>query len=277
MPTFIVQNFPFHVLTSPEQSYGIVCEITATFTTSYMPAAMAANNLSYYINPASIVLPNDIGTHPVAVKIALLNYPAIQTTYNFNIIVSCTVTNLSVETAVINFDYVINSGTSTKGTFVPVQSPNCNLPVTFSVQQINAGIPVAGDPGNFNSGTLNYGFSFTNTALIGTIQEFILTASVTNPVGLTTITGTNNLKIRIVPDCNLPNALVSRSVASYTYILGKNNIEGSSGLTEDIWFTDTTASFFANSIYCGARSYSFSPSSPSWLSITGSAPTQVLT
>jgi hypothetical protein len=86
-----------HVFTDIEVNYGIVCPITATLT----PAAAYISwaNPTITVNNAGISQPADFGSHPFVLTVNSANWAnnnVLPVQYNFNVIITCTVSSLSV-------------------------------------------------------------------------------------------------------------------------------------------------------------------------------------
>jgi hypothetical protein len=79
------------------------------------------------VDPSKVSVPDDYGSHPITVEINSRDYPSIVVyqTFTFNVIINCNVSSLTIEANVTDFAYVLNSGSITKGTFTPVQTPDC--------------------------------------------------------------------------------------------------------------------------------------------------------
>jgi len=126
----------FAVKTNVENTYpSIVCGITALFSTTYLPATVASPFIKYTIDPGLVVLPTDIGIHTVVMEIkSKLYHPTVvPAIFTFTITVVCTVSSFSINTTVINFGYVINSGNVNKSTFQPVMNSDCKWPLSYEV------------------------------------------------------------------------------------------------------------------------------------------------
>ena len=127
----------FHVYTDVENSYpAVVCGYTASFTTSYAPLSVSSPYSSHVFNPTQVSLPTDIGSHAVTIQIASQSYhgTVASVSFNFNVIVTCAVTSLTISTTAADFTYTLNSGTVTKGPFTPVQVSNCNFAPTYEAE-----------------------------------------------------------------------------------------------------------------------------------------------
>jgi hypothetical protein len=132
----------FHVFTDVEKSYpAVVCGYTATFTTSYASLSVSPPYTSHVFNPTSLVLPTEIGTHAVTIMITSSSYPGSTTavSFNFDVIVTCTVTSLSISTTATDFNYTLNSGTVTKGPFTTVQMSDCKFSPTYAAEIYKGG------------------------------------------------------------------------------------------------------------------------------------------
>ena len=88
---------------------AIVCPFTVTtMTPSAAYISLSANTIS--VNAASISVPGDFGTHTFTVTVVSSNFPGTVTskTYNFNVVVTCAVTSLTITSQVLNTTYTLN-------------------------------------------------------------------------------------------------------------------------------------------------------------------------
>ncbi len=106
---------------------SIICPISATITQGYAPVSIVDSNTKVRADPSLVSVPGDYGSHPITVEINSSNYSSLVATVNLNftVSISCTVSILTIQTTVTDFAYVLNSGSITKGTFTPVQTPDC--------------------------------------------------------------------------------------------------------------------------------------------------------
>jgi hypothetical protein len=153
----------------------------------------------------------DIGTYNYTMTESLASYPLVTPVIKtFSVTITCAVTSFTISTSVTNFNYILNSGNIVSGPFNPVQVNPCNYPVTYNVEHFQGSTDLGSATNLFSTGTLSYTHSFTDPALIGTIQTYILTASITVP-GIGVMNATNTLNITIQPDC-LNTALISTTI-----------------------------------------------------------------
>ena len=88
----------------------IVCPFTVS--TTLAPPALyirsVANTIS--VDASKIVLPADSGTHTFMLAVNSSNFPGsvLQKTYNFNVVVACSVSSLSITSYVWNITYILN-------------------------------------------------------------------------------------------------------------------------------------------------------------------------
>ena len=77
---------------------AIVCPITATLTPSAAYISLSADYTTISVVASLIVKPTDYGTHTFTLTVNSSNFSGTvaQKTYNFNVIVSCAVTGLSI-------------------------------------------------------------------------------------------------------------------------------------------------------------------------------------
>ena len=114
--------------TNVERSYpSIICPITATINQGYAPVSIVDSYTKVRVNPVLVSVPGGYGSHPITVEINSSNYASfvVYKLFTFNVIIACTVSSLTIQTTVTDFAYVLNSGSITKGTFTPVQTPDC--------------------------------------------------------------------------------------------------------------------------------------------------------
>ena len=106
---------------------SIICPISATINQGYAPVSIVDSYTKVRVNPVLVSVPGGYGSHPITVEINSRDYPSIVVyqTLTFNVIIACTVSSLTIQTTVTDFAYVLNSGSITKGTFTPVQTPDC--------------------------------------------------------------------------------------------------------------------------------------------------------
>ena len=128
MPTSSNVERAFKVYTDVERSYpSIICPITATINQGYAPVSIVDSYTKVRVDPSLVSVPGGYGSHPITVEINSRDYPSIVVykLFNFDVIITCTVSSLTIQTTVTDFAYVLNSGSITKGTFTPVQIPDC--------------------------------------------------------------------------------------------------------------------------------------------------------
>ena len=156
-----------------------------------------------------------IGTYTYTLNETLSSYPAVPPiVQTFTVTITCTVSSFTISTAVANFSYKLNSGNVVSGPFTPVQVNPCNYPVTYSVERWQGTTYLGSATSLFSTSTLNYTHSFTDPSLIGSVQTYVLTASITVP-GVGVMSETNTLYITIQPDC-LNTKLVSTPITNMT-------------------------------------------------------------
>ena len=78
--------------------------------------------------------------------------------FTFKITVVCTVTSFTINTTVINFGYVINSGNVYKSTFQPVMTSDCKWPLSYEVKHYENGVYVDNQDALFNPVSWMYTF-----------------------------------------------------------------------------------------------------------------------
>jgi hypothetical protein len=160
------------------------------------------------------VLPTDIKTHPVTIRIASSDFPysVVPKSFSFNVVVTCYVTAFTINTVVtpLDFTYTLSQGALLKGAFTPTPVSVCNHPVTYSLTHNQDGTFVDNNLSVFNTATKFFTFSFTDANLINTVQQYILTATtVTTLSG--TLTATKIINITIWPNC-VTNAIVDKTI-----------------------------------------------------------------
>ena len=52
--------------------------------------------------------------------------------YNFNVVISCPITNLQIKTPINDTNYIINSGPINTSPFTIIQTPACNIVYIFT-------------------------------------------------------------------------------------------------------------------------------------------------
>jgi len=183
MPLAAPVDTPFHVLTNIEQQYPTIqANITAWFTTPYMPlnAVIAPGSSILRFDPTMVSLPADIGTHPVTVRIRSKEFPFTVPAvfFSFNVIVNCFVTSFTLgNPGYTSLDYVINTDPVSLGPFNAVAVNDCNHPVTFTVAHYSNGVFVDSNISVFDPLVKYFTFKFTDPALVGTTQRYVLTAT----------------------------------------------------------------------------------------------------
>ena len=75
----------------------ILCPITATLTPSAFYIILSADFTTISLDAVNLVAPTDVGSHTFTLTVNSANYAAsvAQVTFNFNVVVTCTVTSLS--------------------------------------------------------------------------------------------------------------------------------------------------------------------------------------
>lgn len=141
------------------------------FSTTYTPASVTSPYAKFVVNRGQVVLPTDIGVRTVVIEIkSALYHPAVTAVnFSFKITVACTVSSFAIQTTVIPFGYVLNSGNVYKSTFQPVMTNNCMWPTTYSVAHYSNGVYVDQQDAMFDPVAWMYTFAYTNPALIGTV------------------------------------------------------------------------------------------------------------
>ena len=88
---------------------AIVCPFTVTtMTPSAAYISLSENTIS--VNAALISLPGDFGTHTFTVTVVSSNFPGtvISETYEFDVVVTCAITSLTITSQVLNTTYTLN-------------------------------------------------------------------------------------------------------------------------------------------------------------------------
>lgn len=261
MPLTSTISTPFHVYTDVEKAFpSIQCNITATFTTTYTPLTISTTQTS--LDTTKVVLPTDIGTRTVTVRIASKDFPysVIPVSFSFNVIVTCNVTSFTITTSVVDFNYTLNQGNLLKGAFTPTAVSDCKHPVTFSLSH-TTNVPAANtfvdnNLSVFNTSTKFFSFAFSNSALIDSVQTYVLTATMVTAMS-GTLTASKTINITILPDC-LNSAFVDKALSNLAVTVQPPTASQSM----DVSFTDTTANRFSNPSMCGPRTYTFSSALP---------------
>jgi hypothetical protein len=253
-PTITWTSVSISFPTDVQTTYSLVCASTCEVF-GFLPAKLNGGN-QFKIDTKDINLPSDIGTHLVTISCVSTNFPTtvVPASFTLNVIVQCAISSFTLTTTVTDFNYILNSGSIEKGPYTTTQTLNCKYPVTYTVNQ--AGV---GDVSSlFSPTTMFYTFAFTNPALIGTVQTFTMTSSITT-AAQGVLTATSVLNISIKPDC--PNSyFLPFTVNNMSIVVGGTQTQS---LT---WFADQTATVFGSAGFCGARNYVFSPVLPSFLS-----------
>jgi hypothetical protein len=100
-------------------STTIICPITATLTPSKAYISLSADFKTLSVQASYILKPTDYGTQSFTLNVNSANYPSIliQKTYKFNVIISCSVTRLTIDSKVPNTIYLINQEALTTAGF----------------------------------------------------------------------------------------------------------------------------------------------------------------
>ena len=88
---------------------AIVCPFTVTtMTPSAAYISLSANEI--YLNTALISFPGDFGTHTFTITVVSENFPGNVTskTYNFDVVITCAVTSLTITSQASNATYTLN-------------------------------------------------------------------------------------------------------------------------------------------------------------------------
>jgi hypothetical protein len=193
LPASNLVDTPFTVYTDKERiNPSIHCATKVTFvnTPAWAPINVIDPWLKHQINPNLFVLPTDLGVHTIQAKVESYTWPTFVTskTLTFTVTVVCTVTEFAVTTAVSNFNYILKTPSVTKGPYATYQIADCKYPVTYSVARYENNT-FKDNPTNFNTASMEYTFYFSDPLLVGTVQKFVLTASInTTPVKTATAT-----------------------------------------------------------------------------------------
>ena len=135
--------------------------------------------------------------------------------FNFNVIVTCTVTSLSISTTATDFSYTLNSGTVTKGPFTPVQVSDCKFSPTYAAEIYQGGTFISSAT-NFDTTTLLFSFNFVNPSDVGT-WTYLLRATIPQ---IDPDTGVNRkvektIVVTVVSDC-INTTLIDKTLTSMT-------------------------------------------------------------
>ena len=89
---------------------AIVCPITATLAPSTSYISLSADFKTISVDASKIVQPADNGTHSFTLTVNSANFSGAvsQQTYNFNVVIACVVTSLTITSKVADFAYSIN-------------------------------------------------------------------------------------------------------------------------------------------------------------------------
>ena len=111
-----------------------------------------------------------IGTYTYTMTESMASYPLVTPiVQTFTVTITCSITSFTISTAVVNFNYKLNSGNVVSGPFTPVQVNPCNYPVTYSVEHLQGTSDLGSAMSLFSTSTLSYTHSFTDPLLIGTV------------------------------------------------------------------------------------------------------------
>ena len=109
VPSSATSTQPIVIKTDVElANSAIVCPFTVTtMTPSAAYISLSANTIS--VDAALISLPGDSGTQSFTITVVSANFPATvaQKTYNFNVVITCAVTSLSIASQASNATYTL--------------------------------------------------------------------------------------------------------------------------------------------------------------------------
>jgi hypothetical protein len=86
-----------------------VCPITATLTPTAAYISLSADYSSISIDASKIQTPTDYGTHSMSLTVNSKNFSGYvtQQAFNFNVIITCAVTSLTITSQVPNTTYTL--------------------------------------------------------------------------------------------------------------------------------------------------------------------------
>ena len=139
----------------------------------------------------------------------------------------------------------------------------CDYPFTYTTSIANAAIIVTPSWITFDSSTRM--FTVTSITAPADIGVYTITSTamiISNTTGISTDLTTNySFTFNVQSDC------VNTIITDKT-ITNMSNKVSLAAVTQDVSFLDSIATSHANPAYCGARTYTFSPTN-SFLTITG--------
>jgi hypothetical protein len=106
----------------------------------------------------------------VTILITNTLWPATTTavSFSFNVVVTCTVTNLTLISAQADYTYELNQGTYLTASYTASQTSACNQPYTFLVYHYQNDVFVDMQNALFDSTSGKFTLSYTSPALIDT-------------------------------------------------------------------------------------------------------------
>ena len=147
-----------------------MCLITAALTPTAAYISLSADYTNIAVDATQIAKPADYGTHTFTLTVNSLNFSGTvtQKTYNFNVIVSCAVTGLSITSQVSDTTYTLNQGTLLTAAFTIVQNALCNYPFTYTQTFTKNGSSIS-QPSwiTFDSATQKFSMTITAPADVG--------------------------------------------------------------------------------------------------------------
>ena len=120
MPSSATSTQTFTVLTDVQVAHPTkICAITATLSPSKVYISLATNFASISVDASKIILPTDIGTLAFSLTVNSANFAAtvLEKTYNFNVVISCTVNTLTITNPIASLNYIVNQGSLSTSAF----------------------------------------------------------------------------------------------------------------------------------------------------------------
>jgi hypothetical protein len=122
----------------------IVCPIAASLTPAVAYISLSADYKTILVNKALLTIQTDLGTKVFTLTVNSANFSGnvSEQTFNFNVIIFCQVSSLTIISQASDTTFTINQGLLETLPFSVTQTGNCMFPYTYSHTFLKAGVSI---------------------------------------------------------------------------------------------------------------------------------------
>ena len=113
-------------------SVGFICPYTVALSPAAAYISLSADYLTITVNPSTMTILSNVGTWSFTITATKTLLPVLTTTFNFNVIVKCVVTGLTITSQVPNETYILNDTSLYTAAFSVTQIAACGYPYTYT-------------------------------------------------------------------------------------------------------------------------------------------------